>query len=184
MASRLAVALNSYGYLSGRGYDVEITSVVDPNGQQTVFGVGIRELEKTKDDRPLSFEELLSVMSKSPHLHRALGDLREAIRSPFDTGLFCYRAIECVRQHFKEDKDGDNNSPSWECLRQNLRIERSWIQPLENLSKEQRHGSSPYMSESERVRLMQHAWKVVDRFCVYIRRNFQPLPDSEFEILK
>jgi hypothetical protein len=38
--------VDSYGYLSGRGYDVEITSVVDPNGQQTIFGAGIRDLKR------------------------------------------------------------------------------------------------------------------------------------------
>lgn len=176
--------VDSYGYLSGRGYDIEITSVVNPNGQQAVFGVGIRELEKSENERPLSFQELFPVILKSPHLRHALGDLREAIRSPSDTGLFCYRAVECVRQHFREDEDDDNRAPSWERLRQNLRVDRSWMKPLENFSKEQRHGSSSYMSETDRVLLMQHAWKVVDRFCVYIKGNFQPLPESDFEILQ
>jgi len=175
--------VDSYGYISGRGYDIEITSVVDPNGQQTVFGVGIRELEESEDERPLSFRELFQVMLKSPHLRHALGDLREAIRSPSDTGFYCYRAVECLRQHFREAKDSNKNQ-SWKRLRQNLRIDRSWIKPLENCSKEQRHGSSPYMSGENRIRLMKHAWKVIDRFCVYINRNSQPLSDSEFDVLK
>ncbi len=72
--------VDSYGYLSGRGYDVEITSAIQPDGTQTVFGVGIPELEESRHERPLSFQELLEAVGKSPYLHQALADLREAIR--------------------------------------------------------------------------------------------------------
>lgn len=179
--------VDAYGYLTGRGYDVEITSVVDPDGKHTVFGVGIRELEEAKDERPLSFPALLGVMGmdKSQHLHRALGDLREAIRSPWDTGFFCYRAVECIRQSFVEKEDGDDKNPSWKRLRNALRIDRSW---LEKYTKEsavaQRHGSTPYISGEDRVLAMKHAWKVIDRFCVYAHRGFIPISESEFDILE
>lgn len=77
--------IDAFGYLSGRGYDIEITSVVNHEGKHAVFGVGIPELEKSQKERPLSFQQLLEAMAKSQHLHRALSDLREAIRSPVDT---------------------------------------------------------------------------------------------------
>lgn len=176
--------VDAYGYISGRGYDVEITSVVDPNGEQVVFGVGIKELEKAEDERPLSFSEVLSVMSKSPHLHRALGDLREAIRSPFDTGFFCYRAVECLRQSFRKEEDGDNRKPSWERLRSALRIDQSWIDAIKRFADPQRHGSPAYMSGGDRVSVMQHVWRMIDRFSIYVKRDFTPLPEGEFDILK
>ena len=72
--------VDGYGYISGRRYDVEITSVLDPNGSQMVFGVGIPELEKSQNERPLSLQQLVQAINKSPLvLPRALGDLREAI---------------------------------------------------------------------------------------------------------
>ncbi|NQT31601.1 MAG: hypothetical protein HQ588_04630 [Deltaproteobacteria bacterium] len=179
------VLVDAYGYLSGRGYDVEVTSVIDPNGKQTVFGVGIEELEKAKNERPLSFQDIvLSVIPKSPHFRPALGDLREAIRSPSDTGFFCYRAVECVRQHFVINEDNNQSEPSWKRLRDTLRIDRSWISPLERFSVPQRHGASSYMSKEDRVLLMQRTWKVIDRFCVYVNRGFKQLPEDEFGILK
>jgi hypothetical protein len=175
--------IDAYGYLSGRGYDVEVTSVVDPEGKQGVFGVGIRELEKAEKERPLSFQELLQVM-KSPYLCRALGDLRESIRSPMDSGFFCYRAAECVRQSFREEEDGDDSKPSWERLRNALRIDKSWIEKLKKFADPQRHGATPYMSGEERVSAMQHAWKVVDRFCVYAHQGFKPLSEKDFNMLQ
>lgn len=176
--------VDAYGYLSGRGYDVEIISGVDPDGKQTVFGVGIPELEEARNERPLSFSELLKVMEKSRHLHRALGDLREAIRSPWDTGFFCYRAVECIRQSFVKDEDGDRKELSWKRLRNALRIDRSWLKELEKFALPQRHGVTPYMSGRDRVSTMQHAWKVIDRFCVYVHGGFIPLSGSEFDRLK
>lgn len=176
--------VDAYGYLSGRGYDIEITSVVDPSGMQTVFGVGVAELEETQSERPLSFQDLIEVMNKSPDLHRALRDLREAIRSPLDTGFFCYRAVECVRQSFKQEKDDDKDELSWRRLRDTLRVDRSWIEGLKKFADPQRHGKSPYMSGKDRVSAMRHGWKIVDRFCIYVRRGFKPLPDNEFSLLK
>jgi len=178
------ILVDAYGYLSGRGYDIEITSVVEPKGKQIVFGVGIYQLEQAQSERPLAFHELIEVMNKSPHLRRALGDLREAIRSSLDTGFFCYRAIESIRQSFKKAEDGDKDGPSWERLRNALRIDRSWMDYLVKFATPQRHGEMPYMSGEDRLKAMQHAWKVVDRFCVYVRRGFQELPESEFGILK
>jgi len=176
--------VDALGYLSGCGYDVEITSVTEPDGKQTVFGVGILELGETKRERPLEFPKLIEVINKSQHLRRALGDLREAIRSSSDTGFFCYRAIECIRQSFKREEDGKDDSPSWERLRDALCIDRSWINYLIKFAKPQRHGETPYMSGKDRDSAMQHAWKVVDRFCVYVQRGFQKLPENEFGMLK
>ena len=177
--------VDAYGYLTGRGYDVEITSVVDPDGKHTVFGVGIPELEEAQNERPLHFPELLEVMGRSQHLHRALGDLREAIRSPWDTGFFCHRAVECIRQSFVKEEDGDDKGPSWKSLRNELRIDRSWIEEYTKKSADaQRHGSTPYMSGEDRVLAMKHAWKVIDRFCVYVYGGFKSLSKNDFDMLK
>ncbi len=176
--------VDAYGYLSGRGYDIEITSVVDPAGMQTVFGVGVGALEQTQSERPLSFQDLKDVVFKSQELRRALSDLREAIRSPLDTGFFCYRAIECIRQSFRQAEDGDKDGPSWGRLRDMLRVDRSWIEVVKKSADPQRHGGTPYMSGEDRVSAMLHAWKVVDRFCIYVRRGFNPLPEDEFTVLK
>ena len=48
------IALDSYGYLEGRGYELEITSVVSPSGDAlTVFGVEIPEIHQSKSERPV-----------------------------------------------------------------------------------------------------------------------------------
>lgn len=182
------MAVDAFGYLKGIGYDVEITSVVNPSGTLwQVFGVGEPSLAQSESERPVGFPELWKVLTsgaKTAPLQQALGDLREAIRAPHDTGFFCYRAIESLRQHYVEASDGDNTGLSWDRLRAALRIDRLWINPLVESSKQHRHGGSPYSSGEERASAMQHAWKVVDRFVAYAQRDYQPLPEAEYPLLQ
>lgn len=195
--------VDAFGYLEGRGYDVEIKSLV---GQQdgepwasmpiwTVFGVEIAGLQEAKSERPLTFDEIMPLMFNTPvqggsnsnvpvQLRRALADLREAILSPHDTGLYCFRAMESIRQCFvlAEDSD-DDHKISWIRMGDALRIDESWSRDLARVSTQQRHGIGEFMSGAERLAAMQRAWKVIDRFLVYTNGGLIPLSD-EYELLQ
>ena len=162
MEHMIRFIVDSYGYISGRGYDVELTSVVDPNNNQTVFGVGIDDLEAIQNQRPLPFSDIVKLAFQSKQLQHALNNLRESIRSPWDTGFFCYRAIECIRQDFKQADDKDEKA-SWDNLNKNLRIEKTYAEQLRKYALPQRHGDMPEMTGVEQVALMKCAWSVVDR---------------------
>ncbi|MCL5037226.1 MAG: hypothetical protein M1269_08945 [Chloroflexi bacterium] len=172
-----------YGYLSGLGYDVEITAVVEPNGNHRVFGVGIQSLHEAKDERPFSYKETWEIVGKSPFLQHALANLRESIKVPHDTGFFCYRAVESIRQNFRKNTNGNDKKSSWERMRNALRIDKSWIDKLKVYGDPQRHGELKPISGEDRILLMEHAWKVVDRFLIYLKRD-SPLPVNEFPLLK
>lgn len=169
--------IDSYGYITGRGYDIEITSVVAPNSVQTVFGVGIPELEAIEEERPLNFAATSLLALESNHLQHALANLREAIRSPWDTGFFCYRAIECIRQSFREETD-DGERLSWERLNQNLRVDEDYSRALIEFALPQRHGEMPEMTGEQRVAMMKTAWRIVDRYCLFLSENNGPLSED------
>lgn len=169
--------VDSYGYITKRGYDIEITSVVDTSNKQTVFGVGIPDLETATEEYPLDFSETSLLALKSKHLQHALGNLRDAIRSPWSTGFYCYRAIECVRQSFKEEGDS-NERVSWERLNQNLRIDESYSKELTEFALPQRHGDMPEMTGEQRVRMMKHAWDIVGRYCLFLKKDNGPLSET------
>ena len=155
------------GFTQAYGYDVEITSMVNPSGKLRIFGVGFDPLTEAVGERPLQLGELLNVANKSPEFRTAIADLREAIRMPWDTGFFAYRAIEKIRQAFHEPED-KNAKKSWERLRESLDIEQSWIEDIKKFSDLQRHGAAKGMSWEERLDVMKRAWKIVDKFTVYI----------------
>lgn len=177
----IRVVVDSFGYLVGRGYDIEITSAVSPQNKHTVFGVGIPELEARQNERPVQFNEFFPLALQSIHLQRCLNDLREAIRSPFDTGFYCYRALESIRQSFVESNDSGEKS-SWDRLNSSLRIEKSYSDELRKFALPQRHGNPIPMTGEERVRAMKYIWLVVDRYAMFLKEGNKPLPD-EFPVL-
>jgi len=175
--------VDAFGYISGRGYDIEIISAIDENAKQTVFGVGVPALEASQKQRPLDFGSVLRNFANSQFLIPALADLRESIRSAH-SGFYCYRAIECVRQHFYQPQDGDDAKKSWKRLREALQIERSWIDVIGEYAKPQRHGKGKFIPDTERAKILQNTWKVIDRFCIYLEKGSQPLDVQQFPILR
>lgn len=177
--------VDTLNYIHGCEYDIEITTVVELNtGQSVVFNAGIPELFEVQSERPLAFDKVWLLARDSQPLRNSLANLREAIRQPNDTGFFCFRAIESIRQHFYEPEDRDKDKPSWERLRNSLRIDRSWIDALTQSYEagNQRHGKYPYMSGENRVSAMLHTWKVVDRFCIYLDNGAVQLAEEIEEL--
>ena len=167
--SYVRLLVDLYGFIKVCGYDVEITSVVYPNGALQVFGVGGWDsLTKAVGKRPLPLGELIKVANKDQAFKEVIADLREAIRMPKDTGFFTYRAIEKIRQAFRKPGDGEDKRKSWERLRKSLNIEQSFIDEIKEVSEAQRHGEAVGMSWEERLDAMRRAWKVVDKYTEHI----------------
>ena len=186
--------VDAFGYTEGRGYDVEISSAISSTGEQwAVFGVEVAAIQSTKGERPVSFSELYALLTNPTQsqdesasfrlmqLRIALGDLREAIRSPNLTAFFCYRAIESLRQCYLDPEQRDNEAArrdSWQRMSNELSISKSWISQIQEASTLERHGSLKAMTGKQRVDLMSHTWKVVDRFIMSAKKNFQPLSEE------
>lgn len=189
--------VDAFGYITGRGYDIELKSVVGEEGQPwQVFSIEIPDLASSRPERPVSFPELFDLLHdpsqatdqkssiKINQLRLALADMRESIRSPRDTALFCFRAIECIRQCFMNSEDGeDEQKLSWARMGKALRIDKSWTESLRHASILERHGAGSGMSEQDRVQAMHCTWRVVDRFISLIKIGQDELPLREFEIL-
>jgi hypothetical protein len=172
-----------YGITEGNGYYTEISYMVDPQGQQTILGNPLRELKEIEMERPLSFQKLLPVIVKSHLLPRVLEDLREAVRSPFDTGFLCYRAIDTIRKNFIQEDDFEDRQ-SWERMLEKLRIDAGWMASIQDFAKSQGFIGPMYIPESERRAALEKSWKVVYRYCIYVINNLEPLSAAEFNLLQ
>ena len=166
------------GYLFGCGYDIEVTTMVDSEGNEPViFGIGIWELENQKDKRPKNINEIFPLFSdhRGDYLRRCFGDIREAIRVPKDTGFFCYRAIETIRQYFLKEKNSRSERESWEQLREDLKIQRSQIDFVKSFADPIRHGDVKYISAEERSKVLTDTWDIIDRFVIYASNGYEPI---------
>ena len=192
VATFVRMLIDTYGYVEGHGLDFEITSIIDPdNGKHMVPSVQIDSLHRSKSERESNFDTLFRLLfsdgltqSQQTQCRRALADLREAILSPNDTGLYCYRAVESIRQFYLDPKDGDDDSHSWKRMRDSLRIARPWLDEMKkNYRNPLAHGKEVEMSGEEREQAMQRVWKVMDRFFVSALKDFQPLDESRYKLI-
>lgn len=167
----IRVIIDSFGYCAGQAFDVDIELVSCP-GEVYIFYPRVNSIYNNQTKRPLPPEEVLKIAAKNMSLLRALGNLREAIKHPVDVGLFCFRAIENIRQHFV--KPGISKSQSWTIMHQALNISTQFIDNQPSLtvySEQSRHGETQDIIDQDMEEMLNKTWKIVDRFCVYLKNN-------------
>lgn len=178
-------AVDSYGYLTGRGYDVEIISAINPNNEYDTFSIEIPALAKFRESNMMKIEDIFKGVLKSSNFSKVLFNIREAIRQPADTGFFCYRAIESIRQDFlpkEEDDKKKARTKSWKNLNEKLLIDRNFTKTLEEFATPLRHGESMDISDEKRAKLFLTTYKIIDRYIIYLRDG--KIDESKFEKLE
>ena len=172
----IRVAIDALGYTIACGYDFEVTQMIDSLGNQpTVFGVGVPVVEKAAAEAGISFKEIMDLYAdaRGTYLQRCLADLREAIRAPKDTGFFCYRAIESLRQFFLHEKGAGNEKASWELLRTELNVSRDDINVIKHIADPVRHGHGAGIMDEQRAKVFVMTWKIVNEFVKYGGRGYK-----------
>ena len=175
-------AVDLLGYFMGCGYDVEIIQVVDDKTlRQTVFGVDVpilsayrEKLNESGENKFLEFFQMAAT-AEGMFLRRAINDLSSAIKSPVDTGFYCYRAIETIKQYFATTIDSKSDNAIWSEMRSDLDIERSRIDFIKEFADATRHGDYRDLSEpklnptsDDRDEMFKIAWDIVFRFMEHI----------------
>ena len=87
------MVLDATGYFAGYGYDAEIVQAVRSNASEKyVFGIDVPALAGVCEKAGVTVNDIFAALSKTDgyYFRHALADVREAIKSPKDTGLFCY----------------------------------------------------------------------------------------------
>lgn len=165
----LRAPIDAAGFVQGYAYELEIFAVTSPDLQDPfLFGINIPALKDFFPDPTKKFQQLLQLLSTSHsrYLHRALSDLREAMRNPSDTPFFCNRAIETIKQFYFYEKKASSNKEAWALMAKELDQDpmdpdyiqiRDWALPA-------RHGDHRVLSSDDRKRCFLFSWKVIDKF--------------------
>jgi hypothetical protein len=170
------IALDALGYTLACGYDLEIIQVIDSiENPPVVFGVGIPAIERSASDAGVTFQTILSVFGdpKGQYLQRCLSNLREAIRAPKDTGFFCYRGIENLRDFFVQEKRAKDKNASWELLRTELSVVRADLDLIKGFADPIRHGGGGTISDQERANVFTLTWGIVNSFIKYANAGYK-----------
>ncbi|MDS3860714.1 hypothetical protein RIF25_07795 [Thermosynechococcaceae cyanobacterium BACA0444] len=88
------------------------------------------------------------------------------MKNPDDTGFYCYRAIESLRQHciLKFNLNPKNKSVQWEKLREIAQCDEESIRSIEKAAEPVRHGDVASMTSEDRENLFLKTWDIVDRY--------------------
>lgn len=183
--------IDTFAFIAGYGYEIEISSVTLPGGKIHVFGVGVGVLQERLDSDEQS-EYLAKIINlnrdgSGEYLRRALRDLRMAMRYSEDRGVFLYRAHEAVRKYFEDEFfegeliDGER-SQAWETMREELGIDRSHFYPLEESSKEQRHGGRVQVTDEDSADLFERTWEMIKKFIDYRSERFYSGLDLDVDV--
>ncbi len=192
--------VDSLGYVQGKAIIVQLTAVSYRKDGETVavpLVVGVMSPQYIVSEPVEEFDasDLVNLLRHSPEdiqqidhgsilrsnqLRHAVANVREAMHSPDNTALLCYRAIENIRQCFSEsDEIGEkrDRKSSWSRMGSSLRFEESYIDDIRKASVPQRHGSSKYMSGEQRTEAVKRTRIIIDRFIVILKNDLEALPE-------
>lgn len=169
-------AVNLLGYFVGCGYEVEIIQLLNhPSFGQQVFGVDVPALSEYREKMSLEvgrrFEDYYSLLQDENglYLRRALADLSLAIKSPSDTGFYCFRAIESIKQYFSKVKSISKDKAAWEMTRNELDVDRVDIDFVKNFADPVRHGDILNLSGQERDQIFVKTWSIIYKYIEYLQ---------------
>jgi hypothetical protein len=163
--------LDGAGYFAGYGYDAEIVQVVRSNtGEKYVFGIDVPTLAGVCEKAGITVNDIFTALSKTDghYLRHALADVRGAIKSPRDTGFFCYRAIESLknccatRNGVPPDKDD-----AWELFRNSCSVLKQQIMNIKAFADPVRHGNylqARPMTDKDRADVLKGTWEIINKY--------------------
>jgi len=159
------------GYLKGYAYEVEIRRVLHSDlGIDYVFGIDIPCIaERNKsidiDARIASIREK-TIGVEGVLLNRCFNDLVMAMKNADDTGFYCYRAIESLRQHcsIKFKLNPENKSIQWKKLREIVQCDEDTIRLIKKAADPLRHGDVMSITSEDRKTLFLTTWDIVDGY--------------------
>jgi hypothetical protein len=121
-------ATDALSFVLGAGITAHLVGAYRQDDGLTVFDPyfdAVVSPDERKQDHGEHLSQLVTAAARSPAVRFALGDIREAIIEPLDTGYLCYRAVESLRQSLLEGGSKDEGAArrrSWERLRQEVGV--------------------------------------------------------------
>lgn len=172
--------LDVLGYQNAEVFTVEIeTAKNEDTGYQRSFTSGMNE----PHGPVVELETLGDLQGRSPELRHALRNYRLAVLYNDDTALYCFRALESIRQAFVAVEDGNDTKPSWKKMSANLGLSKTWAEPLAGMATEQRHGDNEtFTTAVMRRRWVEQARVAIDRFIAYLAGGSTPLDATTYPL--
>jgi hypothetical protein len=128
----------------------------------------------------ITVEQITRCSIDSEIVRMCLQDLRNASLNLQDAGMLCYRAIETVMQDYKAT-DEEESKVTWPKVQNSLHFEKSFVDPVNEYSKSNRHGKPVYLSTAIARDIIRRSLTIIGR---YARVKVLSQSISDEEVLK
>jgi len=176
--------LDAFNFFHGTGFEMDITQVIPPGGPASQFLIPqVPAVSEIARSGGLAAEDILYFLNSPQqwHLRRVLSDFRSAVRSPVDTGFYCFRAIETLKNGLAHERKTDpEQKSSWDAFREHYGIAEDHIRLIQDFAKGPRHGNVQYLRElpdSRRAELFTVAWEIVTTVFRAVKAQMDGSPD-------
>ncbi|MCT8972838.1 hypothetical protein [Microbaculum marinisediminis] len=129
------------GYLEGHYYSVDIFRAINRDNKiDIVFGIDIPCIKEinAKRNTKIEFNEIrnLCIGKSGIILRRSLRDLTSAMKNADDTGFYCYRSIESLKNHFVYENNIENlkEYDQWKIFRDKIKLKKDDIMEVKSFS--------------------------------------------------
>ena len=160
-----------FGYIRGFSYDVDVKRVVNRTRNiDCVFGIDIPCLAKRNAgaDIEAAIAKLRTKVTGADgvFLHRCFSDLVSAMKHADDTGFYCYRALESLRQHCGTISGipSDNKKAQWAKFRDLAKCDEAKVMAIKAEADPLRHGGIGSTTAEGREQLLTTTWDIVDEY--------------------
>ncbi|MBP7861459.1 hypothetical protein KA183_07240 [bacterium] len=183
MISHVQFLVDSFGLFEGFWFTVNLQSVTLPDGGFLTFDTIYRNLTPAPETQGLKFQEILAL--EEACLITATSDFRNAMQSPIDSGLYCYRAVESIMQTFKTSP-GEDEKKVWSRMNTALQIDKSFtLTKIKPFADPRRHGESNFsITGPERDECLSATRQIIMRFCHYLKQGKTSIDSTVYPILK
>jgi hypothetical protein len=157
------------GFIKGYAYDVEIRQILNFEKEiDVVYGINIPCIEQRNEKKDISIE--LSKLMRytggelGMYIKRCLNDLIMSMKFPDDTGFYCYRAIESLKQYCKIMFTLEKEPDQWKKLSEITGYNQSDIKLIKDFAEPCRHGDTINITSDNRAKIFLQTWDIVDSF--------------------
>jgi hypothetical protein len=178
-------------FSSGIGLTTLLDTLVEPNGVKSqivgqqpelaVISTSVKnDAQPTKaDDNNL--DKVLRLVLTDVSLFRALRDLIDAITETHVSPIACGRAMEGLKHSIAP---GLERKKGWAKMNEILRIDRNYLDLITSQSIGPRHADPAHVTGAICREITIRSWTIMNRYFEYRKRGSQPLPESEFPVLR
>ena len=180
-----------FAFSEGVGLTLMFTQLVEPNGQTSqlwpeqpelaALATAVKNIGTPATPADNNLDKVMRLAIQNVTVFRALRDLIDAITQTHVSPHACGRAMEGIRHVIAP---GIERKKAWPIMLTALNIDRGYLEVITDTSIGPRHADPEHISGAVCHDIAVRSWTIMNRFFDYLKRGSQPLPQTDFPLLK